>query len=44
LFLKHHPQKVDFSGAFILNNYVQIRAGVSKCGSQLETLLRGPTQ
>jgi len=24
LFVKHHPQKVYFSGAFILNNYVQI--------------------
>ena len=24
LFLKHHPRKVHFSGAFILNNYVQI--------------------
>jgi len=23
LFLKHHPQKVHFSGAFILNNSVQ---------------------
>jgi len=27
VFLKHHPQKVHFPGAFILNNHVQIEAG-----------------